>query len=362
MTKYRRFGRQPCVAVTTLLAVLLVGAGELRAQALSCTSAGLPVLPILAFATSNPISCTVNCAQGGKIASAIAMRPRTTNTLTITINGTCTEAIDDLGYSRITFQGGSSGGAIQAPSSSTNRVVSISGQNITLNNLTISGGVTGLGAIHGSQFDATNLVIEGASTHEIQMQGANASLTDSTVDAPGGILVQGGGFLTITGGVIQNSDNIGLNVGEGASVFLNSGAVVRNNIVGVFVGPGGVASFFGGTVEANSGDGVYIENGGIAYLANGAVVQSNTGDGVDVVSGQVGVGLYGSPATVEGNGGDGIYRGTNSIARFGNAAEIINNGGWGILCAGLPSNPIGNGSPGTVSGNKAGQIYCNFGN
>jgi hypothetical protein len=170
MTQGRCFVRWLGVVVATLVVTLLAGAGEVRAQALSCT-AGQVLIPVAAFATSNPISCTVNCEQGGKIASAIAMRPETTNTLTITINGTCTEAVD-LGspsnqYNGVTLQGGSSGGTIQAPSSSTSPVVNISGQNIHLNNLTISGGVIGLQANHGSQFDAMNLVIEGASSHDL---------------------------------------------------------------------------------------------------------------------------------------------------------------------------------------------------
>ena len=95
--------------------------------------------------------------------------------MTITINGTCTEAVDDLGYSRITFQGGPSGGTIEAPNSSTNPVVNISGQHITLKNLTISGGVVGLQANHGAQFDAMNLVIKGGSSDDLALFGANAS-------------------------------------------------------------------------------------------------------------------------------------------------------------------------------------------
>jgi hypothetical protein len=82
MAKDPRFGRRLCVVVVTVLTAPLAGAGELQAQALSCSK-----LPNAGFAISIPVSCTVDCSAGGTIASALALRPLTTNTLTITITG-----------------------------------------------------------------------------------------------------------------------------------------------------------------------------------------------------------------------------------------------------------------------------------
>jgi hypothetical protein len=42
------------------------------------------------------------------------MRPRTTSTLTVTINGTCVESVDHV-PSGVTLQAGSSGATLQAP-------------------------------------------------------------------------------------------------------------------------------------------------------------------------------------------------------------------------------------------------------
>lgn len=120
MAKNPRFGRRLCVVVVSLSTALFAGAAALRAQALSCSSSGIPVLPFLGLVTSNPISCTVNCAAGGKVASAVAMKPQTTNQLTITIKGTCVESVDDV-PSGVTLQAASSGATLQAPSSSTDR-------------------------------------------------------------------------------------------------------------------------------------------------------------------------------------------------------------------------------------------------
>jgi hypothetical protein len=135
MAKDPRFGRRLSVVVGVMLAVLLVGAGEVCAQALSCTK-----LPNSGFAISTPVSCTVNCAAGGTIASALALGPQTTNTLTITINGTCVESVDHV-PGGVTLQAASSGATLQAPSSSTDPVLGISGTGVTLTDLTITGGV-----------------------------------------------------------------------------------------------------------------------------------------------------------------------------------------------------------------------------
>src|SRR5260370_19680244 len=125
MAKDPRFGRRLCVVVVALLAALLAGAGELRAQALSCTK-----LPNSGFATSNPISCTVNCSAGGTIASAGALRPQTTSTLTITIQGTCVESVDHI-PSGVKLQAASSGATLQRPISSTDPGLGISGGRVT---------------------------------------------------------------------------------------------------------------------------------------------------------------------------------------------------------------------------------------
>jgi hypothetical protein len=93
--------------------------------------------------TSNPIACTVSCAKGGKLASALALAPRTTAGLTVTIMGTCIEAVDQV-PGNVTIQGASSGEGLQAPDASSNPVLGISGAGVTLENLTICGGANAL--------------------------------------------------------------------------------------------------------------------------------------------------------------------------------------------------------------------------
>ncbi|MGH7045441.1 MAG: right-handed parallel beta-helix repeat-containing protein [Stellaceae bacterium] len=362
--------------------------------------------------TSNPVSCTVNCAAGGTLASAVALQPRTTGRLTITIKGTCVASTDDL-PSRITLQG-ATGATLQAPKATTDPVLGISGIGVELSKLTISGGVYALRGHQGAAFDGTDLVIEKASTADVLLNHAVATLNTSTIEssASDGIDAVYGGTISLNGGVVQKNTAIGVSAtesgsadifggamledngvagayaGSGGSVDVSAGSVTKNGsgsggIGGIDVGTGGaavvegsttsvsgntgdgIAVFEGGVariddakIEDNSGEGLLLDQGAFAKIREGAIVEGNE-IGIYVGSGTVTVGDTLGPATIQSNKSDGIFLRTNSVALFGNSAnKIIDNSGWGILCTGSPSNPLIYGTVGTVSGNKAGRIDC----
>jgi hypothetical protein len=104
------------------------------------------------------------------VASALALAPRTTAGLTITINGTCIEAVDQV-PGNVTLQGMSSGDGLQAPDTSSNPVLGISGAGVTLDNLTISGGVNALLVRNGATAVGNNVVIEGSSSRNVWAKG-----------------------------------------------------------------------------------------------------------------------------------------------------------------------------------------------
>src|SRR5215469_15538478 len=166
MKTVSRFPSRAKIAALALLAAWFAEPSEGRAESpdtqlpggVSCKKA-----PPEGHVTSNPIACTVSCARGGKLASALALAPRTTAGLTITINGTCVEAVD-LVPGNVTLQGASSGDGLQAPAVSSNPVLGISGAGVTLDNLTISGGVNALLVRNGATATGNNLVIEGSSS------------------------------------------------------------------------------------------------------------------------------------------------------------------------------------------------------
>jgi hypothetical protein len=395
------------IAALAVLSAWLAGPGDGRAESpggLTCQK-----VPPEGHVTSNPIACTVSCAKGGKVASALALAPRTTAGLTITINGTCIEAVDQV-PGNITLQGASSGDGLQTPAASSNPVLGISGAGVTLDNLTISGGVNALRVHSGGTAVGNNLEVEGSSSQNVLAQG-ELTLNSSTVEGStgDGIDVLQAGKLFLNGGTVRNNVR-GINIGNGAYLTATAGAVISDN-TGLGVETNGSLTVFAATIEGNSNTGVLVINGGNAFVASPGVVKSNGRDGVQVLGGSarvsggvisnnarygisvfngtaildtgavvasngsngvlvedgtVNVGNGDGSATIQSNPANGIYLKTNSVGVFNNDGnQIVSNSGWGILCDGPPANPLIAIGPaatkiGTVSGNGAGQIACNL--
>jgi len=401
------FPWRPIIAALAFLAPCLAAAGDGRAQPVAGLTCQKP-LPPEGHATSNPIACTVSCANGGTVASALALAPRTTAGLTITIKGTCIEAVDQV-PGNVTLQGALSGDGLQAPQTSSNPVLGISGAGVTLNNLTISGGVTALLVRSGATAAGNNLMIEGSSGRNVMANGVITLNSSSIENSSGhGIDALSGGIVFLNGGTVR-SNSRGFQIGSASYVAVDAGAVISGSTAtGAVVSSGGALTLRSGTIENNSPDGININNGGIATLLGGlAVVSSNARDGVRVFGGSartlggvisnngghgisvfnsgtaildtgvvvaanaangvlvedgtVNVGNGDGSAAIQSNSANGIYLKTNSVGYFNNAAnQIVSNGGWGILCDGPPANPLIAGPIGTVSGNGAGQISCNI--
>ena len=93
------FSSRARITALALLAAWFAGLCEGHAQLPSAQFPGgltCHKTPPEGHVTSNPIACTVSCANGGTVASALALAPRTTAVLTITINGTCVEAVEQV--------------------------------------------------------------------------------------------------------------------------------------------------------------------------------------------------------------------------------------------------------------------------
>ena len=409
------FSSRANIAVLALLAAWFAGPVEGRAESPGAEMAGgltCQKVPPEGHVTSNPINCTVSCARGGKVASALALAPRTTAGLTITIAGTCVEAVDQV-PGNVTLQGASSGDGLEAPAASSNPVLGISGAGVTLDNLTISGGATALWVHSGASALGNNLEIEGSSSRNVLANGA-LTLNSSTIEnsKSEGIDALSGGIVFLNGGTVRNNAR-GILVGGGSYVDALGGAIITNNTGSHGALVTGSLAVIAATIEGNSPDGIHL-NGGNAFIAGPSVVRSNARDGVEVVGGSVevdgavsnnarhgitvfdsgtaiiddggvvasnaangvlvedgtvhlgGGGVAGGAAgTIQSNGANGIYLKTNSVGYFNDAGnKIVSNSGLGILCDGPPANPliaIGlAGTIGTVSGNGAGQVACNI--
>src|SRR5262252_5997117 len=257
------------IAALTLLAAWFAGPGEGNAQSPDAQLPGgltCKKVPPEGHVTSGPIACTVSCARGGKLASALALAPRTTAGLTITINGTCVEAVD-LVPGNVALQGASSGDGLQAPAVSSNPVLGISGAGVTLDNLTISGGATALWVHSGASAVGTNLELEGSSSRNVLANGI-ITLNSSTIENSkgDGIDVLSAGTVFLNGGAVRNN-SWGILIGDGSYLAATAGAVISGNTVnhGAEVA-GGSLTVFAATIKGNPLDGIQLFGGGIAFI------------------------------------------------------------------------------------------------
>jgi len=321
------------------------------------------------------------------VASALALAPRTTAGLTVTIKGTCIEAVDHV-PSNVTLQGAFSGDGLQAPAASSSPVLGISGAGVTLGNLTISGGANALLVHSGASAVGNNLVIEGSSIRNVPANGV-IRLNSSTIEHSNGdgIDALSGGIVFLIGGTVRNNAR-GLSIGSGSYLDADGGAVISDNTGGHGALVNGSLVVLTATIEGNSPDGVHLFNGGTGLIAGAGVVRSNGQDGVSVMGGSVeldgavsdnarhgifvrnsgtaiiddggvvmsnaangvlvedgtvqvgsGGGGGGAAGVIQSNGANGIYLKTNSVGFFNDAGnKIVTNSGWGILCDGPPAN------------------------
>jgi hypothetical protein len=89
-----------------------------------------------------PQTLTVNCGAGQTVADALG-QVSTAAPVTVTISGTCTEAVV-LNRDDVTLQGSQASDGLQAPAASVTVIAVINSQRVVLRQLTITGGSSGL--------------------------------------------------------------------------------------------------------------------------------------------------------------------------------------------------------------------------
>lgn len=365
----------------------------------------------LARATG-PQSVTVDCAAGEKVNDVLAASADNPSKLTITVRGTCVEAVavrrDD-----VTIRGDSAGDGFRAPAADSVPLGLRGASRIALSQLTLTGGVAALSASSGSDFEASSLTISGASHGIIVSSSSAGVVSGSSIDdsANTGISAAIDGSLSFFGGTISDSAIFGV-WAQGGQVRLGGGVVVtRSGHHGVMPSGGGAVVIQGATIENSGSSGVFAWHGGSAIIRGSAtLIRGNAHSGVSASQGTVeisggaritgnrggGVGafnngsiiLQGGPSgvgpVIDGNDGGGLSLGTGSTAFVQNSVAIKNNRGdgvsvndtsvvsfdrsthdisgntgWGVRCEGAPGVAmIAGPQPAGVSGNTAGQISC----
>jgi parallel beta-helix repeat protein len=369
-------------------------------------------------------SVTVDCSSGQTISQALQQIPG--DPLTITVKGTCNENVviirDD-----VTLIGDPSGGGINGidPNSDT---INVRASRTVINGLTVTGkrsginvgggatiqnctiqntGRIGIVFYHGGHGTVDQCVIQANESYGIYIEGASATVTNSTISSNAtGIMVQfGGARIGITdrsqyaGNTISNNQGDGIHISHSGSASIGGNTINGNGInINSVYGPYGIhildasANLVGNnTITGNSGSGVFAE-GSHVYIGNAAwglayhntITANGTSSSASVVKGGVygylGSSLYIQNADISGNTGPGLTLNARSTARVSGSTInnntddgilLLNGGGlllrspavtvtgntlFGLGCLDNESSFTGDASG--ISGNTGGQVGC----
>lgn len=306
--------------------------------------------------THQPVELTVDCAAGDTVTDALNSIAGSDAPAIINIVGICTETIlverDD-----VTIRGSSASDGFQAPAPDVSQTVVVErgASRVRLENLSITGGVNGIGVLHNSSVEADGLEISGvASTAVIAVLGSSAFVSNSYLhnDAVG-VVGAISAHVSLSNTLIENND-FGAIAASGGSVSIrpiplqgkdfheNTALtnVIRNNIIGVIAQNGGSVYMTGSTVEDNSFTGMLALAGGNFEFA----------------------GPDGNLNQIRNNGFHGVFLRENSNASFDDVNySITGNGGFGIACEAGTAYVLLTGLPGSVTGNALGDVQstCN---
>ncbi len=274
------------------------------------------------------------------MASAYAFKPGdtihvATGTYNLVRDVQLTAADSGAPGSPVTIQGPTDGtAAIIDRGNTLGTVLSINGAtDLTINNLTLQGGGTGLSAVNGSD----GLTVSNSEIRDNQNAGV---YDDATGSAPyfNNDLVHDNGYgtgLEADGNDAKITGNTVYNNGTGIAAS-GSGAQISANIVysnGTWISVGGQntdqATVINNTVYDNTGTGIYAY--GTALVSGNTVYDQTSGTGIDLSSGEARQntvygneqGIYAYGGTVDGNrvfdnSGTGItaYNATNVVGNY----------------------------------------------
>ena len=233
---------------------------------------------------------------------------------TLLISGTCHENVSIATLDHVTLQGNPTATIDGGSDPSMGAVEIADAQDITLSNLTITGGGEGVGCFGQSYCNLLQVTIE---------------------------------------------NSLGDGVGVGVRCHLNLvDSVVQNNAgPGISQGAGSV-NFFGGLIANNSGDGISMRNGSYLGVSAGTVypaatIQGNAGNGITAQSHST----LALAATITGNGGDGVtLQGGSEMTT--NGSSIANNGGHQVRIGDLSFVRFAGFHSNTIFGANAPDVVC----
>jgi hypothetical protein len=315
------------------------------------TLTALAAIGMLPNASAQSNTFTVDCNRGQKIAVALEQgdfrKP-----LVINLRGTCREFVN-ITRANVTLRGNPTA-EIVAPDNQ-HDLLAVSADLVTLQDLTLTGGLTGLSQNHAPSFYADKVVVQDASQNGVRVRVGDARLNNCTVQRSGniGINVVRGGTAILGNCEVLDSGQAGVSVTQNSFVNINGSTIMGSGAQGVLLTQGSGGSISSGTTIAeNDGNGIDVsqsqllvsggsddkantirDNGGFGIVGHsssiGIDMNTITGNGNDGVMGYIGTTLVMHGNTISGNNGSGVRSMGNSLVQIG-GATIENNGSSGI--------------------------------
>lgn len=287
------------------------------------TAVALASIGGLPTASAQSNTFTVDCNRGQRIATALEQgdfrKP-----VVINLRGRCQEFVT-ITRASVTLRGDPAA-EIVAPNQNSD-LLTVSADRATLQNLTLTGGLTGLHQDHQPSFYAENVVVQGTSGIGVRVRVGDARFRQLTV---------------------RNAGGIGLIAVRGASVVMSNSQVLDSAGVGISVAGNSLVSLSGTTVLRSGGQGILVVESSQATVAqvtnaDGSKIPSKISDnalsGIELQSGSQGIVR---DSVVSTNGASGILLTQGSQGQI-SGSSVSRNGSTGIT--------VVSGSHGSLYGN-----------
>lgn len=267
------------------------------------TLAALTAIGMLPDASAQSNNFTVDCNRGQRIATALEQgdfrKP-----VVINLRGTCREFVT-ITRANVTLRGDPAA-EIVAPNQ-LGDLVTVSADRVTLENLTLSGGLTGLSQDHAPTFVARNVVIQDTSDIGVRVRVGDARLIGCTIQRAGGI---------------------GVSVVRGGSVVLSGGSQVLDNAkAGISATGNSLVNVVGSTVTGSGEQGVLLMANSQGTIGTGSTISHNGLNGVQVQTNSQGTV---TDSTISSNGFRGIVLSQGSQGQI-SGTTVSSNGATGIM-------------------------------
>jgi parallel beta-helix repeat protein len=295
---------------------------------------------------------TVDCASGDTIARALT-RGDDRKSLTILISGTCSENVV-INRSDVKLSSATSGATVVGPDATLD-TIRVTGSRVTIDGITVTGGLNGIGTDGAAGLIVQNTVVQGTGRTGIVYTRGSSGIVDTvsvTGNARDGISIDAASATVINSQVAQNtrhgigvfnngSARLGLdnlNVPGGNTISANGANGININFgSGVLIAMNTITGNGTITAPGNPQNGVAL-NSATADLIGGNTISGNTGQGINLRMSSISIGDtsfgFTSVNTITGNGNPaatgGIFAFLGSAINMQNAV-ISGNNGFGIV-------------------------------